>query len=216
MDDTAYLSAIIGNPPGHPGFRQLGLDYLAFLTFREGNLYSNPLADPLFMQAWIEHLGRASYADGKTIYGGYLENRSDMWRGTYLDRQPHGCGFHLGVDVWLQEGAFIRCPVPVEVEDVYCDDDQDGGWGGRVTVRGPHGRVIFAHLSDIVVRRGDELEAGDVLGCVGPIRQNGGWAPHLHLQGLADSIDLYEVDGYGPLDSSTSKLYPHPGPLLTP
>jgi hypothetical protein len=190
----------------------LNLDAHAIACFRAAP--TSPLLDPTFCGAWVKHLHRLNGLD--VSYGGYLEDRSFMWAGSYLrpDR-----AVHLGVDVNAEEGWCVRCPVPFKVVEVREDPDREGGWGSRVTVELRHGGLlIFAHLRPTVNGHpevGQEYPADTWLGSVAGWQDNGGWYPHLHLQGLAYAGQLaHHLDGYGPASPHNEELYPDPLELL--
>ncbi len=175
----------------------------------------NPLLDPAYCAKWVARQAGCKSVD--YTYGGYLEDRSFLWRGSYLTAKT---GFtHLGVDVNVPAGTPIHCPVPFRIVQALIDPDQDGGWGGMVVVELKRGGiVVFAHLALPAVLRmgGSWLPADEPLGWVAPSDRNGGWFPHLHLQGLK-SLDLLNgLDGYGPPRRKNAELYPEPLALLAP
>jgi hypothetical protein len=192
---------------------QVDLNLAAGLMFTERA--ANPLLDPQFCLDWVNHLARECKVD--YTYGGYMENRSFMWRGSYLKPEA---SIHLGIDVNMPFGSEVRCPIPFKVEDVFQDPDQNGGWGGRVLIRTEYGLVIFAHLCldglmyGEQMRVGDEHPANTALGWIDCSDDNGGWFPHLHLQGIKDIAQMEGIDGYAAYSPDLVDLYPNPLPLL--
>ncbi len=172
----------------------------------------NPLLDPAYCAKWV-----ASRAPAKSVdytYGGYLEDRSFLWRGSYLTAET---GFvHLGVDVNVPVGTPIYCPVPFRIVEAFIDPDQNGGWGSRLVVQTERGAlVVFAHIDFANLRLNDTRWAANTLiGFVAPETRNGGWFPHLHLQGLKSLDQLNGLDGYGRASRKNAKLYPEPLSLL--
>ena len=167
----------------------------------------NPLLDPAICDAWVRGV-----ADGLGVdftYGGYMEDRSTLWRGHYHDPEVMT---HLGVDFNVAAGTPVAVPAACTVVGVLRDPDQSGGWGGRVLIRFTHTPrgtgvpyLLFAHLAhDGLPEVGTTLTLGQTLGVVGPAEQNGGWYPHLHVQGLTQAAverfgtELVGLDGYGP------------------
>lgn len=137
-------------------------------------------------------------------YGGYLEDRSNLWAKTYLAQL--NAFIHLGVDVNLPAGTPLWTGFAGVVEGVFDDRDPDGGWGPTIAVRAkakPAEVVLYAHLQGVRVVRGDTLEPGTVFGEIGAAPGNGNWYPHLHIQRVSinyfESIrhDLLKIlDGY--------------------
>lgn len=90
-----------------------------------------------------------------------------------------GAGFriHHGVDIAVPAGTPVRAMAPGRVRFA-------GAWGdfGRVVVIDhPRGvRTLYAHLSEIHVRAGQELEGRPVIGLSGATGRVTG--PHLHFE----------------------------------
>jgi len=156
-------------------------------------------------------------------YGGWLEERSTILAGTYLEKEK--IFMHLGVDLNPPEGTLIA--VDDDAQVILVDDDHpwEGGWGPHVMVKLAHAPVylLYAHLSrDIRVKVGDAIENGTIIGSVGPSTENGGWFPHLHLQALSEEgyaqfkKDPDHLDGYGHVNdrAQLAKLYPDPLPYI--
>lgn len=188
----------------------------------------SPLLDPALCAQFIGELHREKGVDWS--YGGYLENRSRLWRGSYLEKS--GAFIHLGVDFNVPQGTPFSTEYDASVVLVDDDGDMDGGWGQRMFLKPflPVGKedvvsvvLIFAHLQNVRVRPGCAVQAGTVLGEVGGPPQNGNWAPHLHIQALRyDAFarilteDFDNLDGYGQPDklAELAVLFPNPLGLL--
>lgn len=85
--------------------------------------------------------------------------------------------FHAGLDLGGREGDVVNTSAPGEV--VAAGWHQ--GYGRRVVVRhGPDVETWYAHLSRILVRRGDRLLLGDAIGLMGSSGRTTG--PHLHFE----------------------------------
>jgi murein DD-endopeptidase MepM/ murein hydrolase activator NlpD len=86
--------------------------------------------------------------------------------------------FHKGVDITAPTGTSVRTTadgVVVQAEMVA------GGYGRLVIVDHPGGfQTYYAHLSKILVRAGQELRRGEVIGLVGSSGRT--TAPHLHYE----------------------------------
>ena len=183
----------------------------------------SPFLDPSIMQEVVD---RYHARRGITwSYGGYLEDRTDLWRGSYLTEPV----IHGGIDVSLPAGAAVRCMRNGTV--VWVDDDKNpnGGWGPYVVVRtssdaGNIEYVLYGHLGRSFVEIGDEVKKGDVVADIGSPPDNGGWWSHLHLQCI--SREYYEwccendinktLDGYFPASQIElfQTRFPDPSALL--
>lgn len=126
-------------------------------------------------------------------YGGYLEDRAELWRGGY--HQP-GHTVHLGIDYNVACLIPVYLPFPAKLICLEQGEDQDGGWGGRAVYRDKNGLYwVFAHLEKMEGMPGTTRGEGEVIGQVGRSSFNGNWFPHLHVQCMT-RYDL-EADGYG-------------------
>jgi len=134
-------------------------------------------------------------------YGGFGEDRSQLWAGFETHGQPM---IHLGVD-------FNNLPVcqPVgaleagRVIHVFRDASSFNGWGGRVMVQSQNDTVLlYGHLQFCSLpETGDQVQQGQIIGYVASDQSNGGWFPHLHLQRMTrqyvDSFPRWTlIDGY--------------------
>jgi len=164
----------------------------------------NPLLNPEICQSMVSDVHKKYGVDYS--YGGFMEDRSFLWKGSYLEE---GVKFiHLGVDLNVPAGTSVALDFNAEV--VHIDDDypEEGGWGPRVIVRHETGpvRCVYAHLDrEITCKVGDKLKSGSIFAKVGEPPTNGNWFPHLHVQIvdadhfelLKSSNRLHELDGYG-------------------
>ena len=97
---------------------------------------------------------------------------------------PTGSGkqLHLGIDIGLPLGTPIFATHTGEITEVQFSDT---GYGNMIRLRGEGAdeiihEVIFAHLQDIHVTQGQEVEQGDLIGTVGTSGDSTG--PHLHME----------------------------------
>jgi murein DD-endopeptidase MepM/ murein hydrolase activator NlpD len=165
--------------------------------------------------------------DVDASFGGYMEDRSFLWQGTYLGGSGHE--LHLGIDYNVPAGSPVAVPFSGEV--LLCDDDipEPWGWGPRVFIetteaiefeRPTRYVYAFAHLAGIRVRRGQTIEAGTEIAVVGAPPTNGGWFPHLHVQKIRGEVfdhycrvGLESLDGYGSTQSHQQNLHDFPDPF---
>ncbi|WP_161602587.1 hypothetical protein [Tautonia marina] len=168
----------------------------------------NPLNDPEVCRRWVER--RQERAGVEFSFGGYLEDRSHLWRGHY--QESTGRFVHLGVDYNVPAGTEVFAPCPLVVQEVWADPDQDGGWGGRVIVRMPGSDLflIFAHLEhDPLPFGGEQWATGVRVGGVGRAEVNGGWFPHLHVQCIRGALPE-DLDGYAMASPDLRERFPDP------
>ena len=91
---------------------------------------------------------------------------------------PRGNRFHAGIDLIAPRGTPVQAAAPGRVAFA---GFSTGGWGKLVVVVHSGGvRTMYAHLSEIDVRRGQPVNTGQRLGLVGSTGEATG--PHLHLE----------------------------------
>jgi hypothetical protein len=147
-------------------------------------------------------------------YGGFMEDRTDLWRGFEPDMKQM---IHLGVDLSAPAGTPVACPARAVVCNVMRDATPFNGWGGRVIVclfEGAFPYVLLGHLhpNSITVNTGEVVDAGHVIGVLGGGDSNGGWFPHLHVQQMSKVWD--GCDGYAEADAPALQWVCDPMPLI--
>ncbi len=122
-------------------------------------------------------------------YGGWMEIRDCIRRGTYLEKDK--LWLHTGIDINVDEGVVVHAPTYARVMYKGNDAPLVGGWGVHVIVltqyRGAFTALLLAHLGEVraSLRQGYLLDKGERIGTVGDTTVNGGWRPHLHVQQIA-------------------------------
>ncbi|MBI3440341.1 MAG: peptidoglycan DD-metalloendopeptidase family protein [Proteobacteria bacterium] len=189
------------------------------LSRQEFNGKSNPLIDPQQCDDWVKKIAAQHHVD--YTYGGYLEDRSHLWRGHYLPKGPQA---HLGVDYNVPAGTKVIILSDAEVMHVG-RDGSFGGWGGVLVFRldkPPYkgaDYLYYGHLAwDDTVSLGQKLKAGTLVGHIGKPHENGVWFPHLHVQMVSEremkrakNGNPEAVDGYrSPPVSKEDFPDPHP------
>ena len=128
--------------------------------------------------------------------GRYLEQRQVYASDAFEAELPgERRTLHLGVDVFLPAGEPILAPLDGVVSDVAYRPAADD-FGGVVvldheTPDGIRFHTLYGHLSAASAERlapGQAIRRGDVVGELGDESENGGWAPHLHLQLLTTDL----------------------------
>ncbi|MBP1875212.1 4-aminobutyrate aminotransferase-like enzyme/Ser/Thr protein kinase RdoA (MazF antagonist) [Ensifer adhaerens] len=142
-------------------------------------------------------LGIGPWGEARTVYAG------EMFVSRLIEntRRTH----HLGLDLFMAAGTKVFTPVAATVVSVEIEQDPLG-YGCLIALRHePEGCPPFvslwghmAHEAMGRIKAGDRLEAGALVGEMGAPKENGGWAPHLHLQLSVDtSLSATEILGVG-------------------
>ncbi|CAA9496478.1 MAG: hypothetical protein AVDCRST_MAG45-1036 [uncultured Solirubrobacterales bacterium] len=92
---------------------------------------------------------------------------------------PYAPGQHRGIDVAGEVGTAVHSATAGKVRYA----GSLGTSGRTVSIRTADGRfdTSYLHLSEIDVKRGDEVSAGDRIGAVGTSGQRSAEQPHLHF-----------------------------------
>jgi murein DD-endopeptidase MepM/ murein hydrolase activator NlpD len=163
------------------------------------------LSDPKKCEEWLNDLHKDNEVDFS--YGGFLEDRSFIWRDHY----------NVKKNVFIHEGVDFNVPLKTEVflfadgevVEIIRDTKMFGGWGNAVALWIPSIKkyVIYGHLDKkLFVSLGQKYRKGDKIGRIGGPNQNGHYFPHLHVQ-VMDRIfskkykRFFDVEGYSPRDS---------------
>ncbi len=137
------------------------LSYLQFLEERADYLYNSIRGIPL----------------GYPVYGKITSHIG--WR-----KNPFGGGyeFHSGIDIAAPQGSRVRATA----DGVVVFAGWYGDYGKTVIIRHPSGYLtLYGHLSQIDVKEGQKVKAGDVVGKVGSTGRSTG--PHLHYEVIRDN-----------------------------
>jgi murein DD-endopeptidase MepM/ murein hydrolase activator NlpD len=132
------------------------LSYLQFLEERTDYLYTSIRGIPL----------------GYPVYGRITSHMG--WR-----KNPFGGGyeFHSGIDIHAPHGSKVRATA----DGVVVLAGWYGDYGKTVIIRHPSEYLtLYGHLSQIDVKEGQKVKAGDVVGRVGSTGRSTG--PHLHYE----------------------------------
>lgn len=96
---------------------------------------------------------------------------------------------HLGIDISAKKGT----PVHVSAKGVVIETiSSSKGYGNQVVVEHAYGFITrYAHLHSFIVKRGDTLNKGKIIGFVGNTGKSTGY--HLHYEIIKDDkpIDPY-------------------------
>jgi len=144
--------------------------------------------------------------------GRYDEDRVLYRHSPLFDGTAERRSIHLGIDLFVVEGTEITAPLPATVHSA-ADNTGLGNYGPTVILRhkldGIEFRTLYGHLSRSSLDRlepGDTLAAGDPVGEVGDLQENGSWPPHLHFQIITETLSE-EVDYPGVAAPSERERY---------
>ena len=125
--------------------------------------------------------------------GRYNEDRVLYRHSPLFDGAAERRSIHLGIDLFVVEGTEIMVPLPAVVRSL-ADNAGLGDYGPTVILEheleGSTFFTLYGHLSRDTLpslKRGQKLAAGQTLGAVGDVQENGGWPPHLHFQIICDA-----------------------------
>jgi 4-aminobutyrate aminotransferase-like enzyme/Ser/Thr protein kinase RdoA (MazF antagonist) len=176
----------------------------AFLqTASAGPVVEAPLEDaPLLDWAGVEAPEPPAVTPA---IGRYLEDRRVYDSAAFATELPgERRTLHLGVDVFLDAGEPVLAPLDGVVRDsAFRPAARD--FGGVVvldheTPGGVRFHTLYGHLGPELPAPGTRVARGDAIGRLGSEAENGGWAPHLHLQVLSTDLDQgCAVHGVGTL-----------------
>lgn len=181
----------------------------------------NPCLRPGSMDRFVANLHKQLGTDYS--YGGYSEDRSQLWQGSYLEPDQ---AVHCGIDLNVPAGTPVVLAHETKILKVMHDTEKFG-WGTAVSCElvKPIGKIagfIIAHMADdIFVMGGQVLSPGAYVGEVGRHAENGWWYQHLHVQAFTQAelnhhggdIFGHRFDGYDKA-ASISARFPDPTPLL--
>lgn len=164
---------------------------------------------------WVEGIHKKYKTDYS--YGGFLEDRSYLWKGSYLD--ANNAFIHLAVDYNVPVGTCVALPFNAKVENIVLDPNQKGGWGAAIKFKleNTNHYLVYAHLSHkIKLKIGDEISCGEIVARSGKMTQNGGWYPHLHAQMFNQKFDDAYFNDLDKMDGYLPKNHPHLKYLINP
>ncbi|WP_108652727.1 peptidoglycan DD-metalloendopeptidase family protein [Dongshaea marina] len=119
---------------------------------------------------------------------------------------------HIGLDLGVPAGTAVMSPLDAEVHG-FARHQQDGDYGPVIILKHKLPDLCFytlyGHLSSCSlenISRGKQIRAGERFAAIGDRHENGGWAPHLHLQIIRDLED-YQGDYPGVVAPKEADFY---------
>lgn len=114
----------------------------------------------------------------------------------YRSPRNNQSGFHNGIDIAADTWTPVYAPANGVVSRSK-EVQNPGGYGIVVNLDVDEGNIKqfrFGHLIDAVVKKGEQIVAGQLLGYVGDTGNASGGTPHLHMEALSVR-DSYKVIG---------------------
>jgi 4-aminobutyrate aminotransferase-like enzyme/Ser/Thr protein kinase RdoA (MazF antagonist) len=160
-------------------------------------------------------VGVGRYDEARLVYTGdqFLSHEDGVLR-----------TIHLGVDFFQPAGAPVFAPLDGTVYSAV-DNDLPLDYGPTIILEHrppdcPTFYTLYGHLSRASldgIEEGDLVRAGDQIGTLGAMDENGGWAPHLHFQLITDLLDRHgDFPGVGSASQRSvwKSVCPDPNLLL--
>lgn len=202
------------------GYVNLNIEAQRWLAEHCKDVNKNPLIDPVTCQSMVQSVHEKLGLDFS--YGGWLEDRSTLWKDSYLSDK--NMMTHLGVDINVPAGTKVSVDFDAEIVRIENDYPLDGGWGTMIIMKhlSEPAYLLYAHLDpDISCKVSDVLKRGEVFAKVGSAPHNGNWFPHLHVQAIkpdhfqkvASTNDWEAFDGYGKAEDIPINAVNFPDPL---
>lgn len=151
-------------------------------------------SDPGF-DGWFATHQDAGIRYGLGLYG---ENRTVYATAQFADAaSPERRTIHLGIDVFAPAGTPVHAPLPGRVHSLtYNADPLD--YGHTLILEhdldGSRFFTLYGHLAATLpgLHPTGTIAPGQIIAHLGDWHENGGWAPHLHVQIITD---LLATDG---------------------
>lgn len=175
----------------HKTLDEMAADY--HFTTRQ-NTYLQLLQDPQYEEPWTELLGGFAQGGGEVMspYSTRTPTGTLQWplpvAGTITSQFGHRVdpitgevSSHTGTDIACAEGTPILAAADSIVTVANGLDSWGGSYGYYIQI--DHGgglETLYAHCSSICVTTGQQVQAGQVIGCVGHTGRVTG--SHLHLE----------------------------------
>ncbi len=153
-------------------------------------------------------------------FGGYHEKRG-FYQSDLFSNPNEQRDIHLGIDIWCEAHTPIYAPQSGLIHSfAYNDKELDYGYtlilqhnfGGH-KIHSLYGHLSSSHINQWQI--GMTIKEGELIGHIGPKYENGGWAPHLHLQLIFDMEGMLgDYPGVCSLDKLKHYSINCPNPLV--
>jgi peptidoglycan LD-endopeptidase LytH len=160
------------------------------LTIGNKDLDAATIADTDKFSRWVNQ--KLDDNNCKYGVGGYMENRNIYAHSPLFNEGETPRRHHLGVDIWAKAGTSIYSPLAGKVHS-FKDNNNLGDYGPTIilehNVDGLQLHSLYGHLSRKSLEGlavGQAIAAGEAIGDLGDLGENGHWPPHLHFQLIFD------------------------------
>ncbi len=209
------------------GYVNLDAESREWIKNKGLSIDSHPPLDPVICQEMVDDIHKKYGIDFS--YGGWFEDRSFLWAGSYLDE--FDTYTHLGVDVNAPFDTEVAIDFDGSVVLVGNDYPFIGGWGNFVVFKHLDLPIhfIYAHLDNrILCKTGNIVKSGEIFARIGKAPHNGNWFSHVHVQTIDSSYfnkiieknivldGLGGIDGYGDIKDikKNAHIFQDPLPYL--
>jgi len=163
-----------------------------------------------------EAISKTKIIELKDVFKGFRVTQQYGWTPFAIERKElhdkdkdewmYRYGIHTGIDYGISVGTPLKCPIDGEV--VVDDDANDSGRGIAVSIWNKKLKIgcRFYHLSSNIVKEGQKIKAGDIIGSSGNTDGGGSVSTgaHLHFEIVRTNNKGVAVGEYGgsinPLD----------------
>ena len=123
-----------------------------------------------------------------TVESRFADDRTYTWQGKKVDEQTH-----LGFDL----AKLAHSPIPASNDGRVIWAQDLGIYGNCIVIDHGYGlQTIYGHLSEFLVRKGDMVKKGQVIGKTGSTGLAGG--DHLHFTMQVDGVQVNAVEWWDP------------------
>jgi len=140
--------------------------------------------DTIRMCAYI----KSCLGDNCIGWGGYGENRNWYARSENFFSNQELRTIHLGIDLWVAPGTPVLAPLAGRIHS-FRNNSSLGDYGPTIIMQhqlaGRQFYTLYGHLSKDSLSgltNGWKVSAGQTIGAIGSVSENGQWPPHLHFQ----------------------------------
>jgi murein DD-endopeptidase MepM/ murein hydrolase activator NlpD len=183
LSDRFFSKVVPSILAGAPELRDQGDALANFLSINGDLRRANAAAlRALTIQTQPEFLWRGAFLalPGGQVMSSFADRRTYFYQGREVDRQDH-----LGFDL----ASTARAPIPAGNRGIVQMARDFGIYGNTVVIDHGYGLMsLYAHLSEIAVMEGEEVQRAQVLGTSGATGLAGG--DHLHFSFLLHGLPV--------------------------